>query len=306
MSDWEGSCRWAVAGGDLAALETALAGGRDDLTQAMRAAAGKGRCDMIRLLLDHGVTADTWRNSYDRTALFAAANPMTPDGHDRPGYCHIDAAIMLLDAGADVNHSDLDGYTPLIEAALGGHLQMLRLLLRRGARLDASFYVEADGMSIGGTAEAVAEHQGHGECFTLLSGVRLAGGWKKWVSIPRKQLVVLRVLCERGRASTEDALLARLFPSNAPEAMPDAPDPRVSPTTRAELVQLAREDPDALQALVSEVLREAARQNEAAPTAEEAEEDDDDAASRARMAPRGEVPKEVFWHVLEYWQSSRD
>ena len=111
-------------------------------------------------------------------------------------------------------------------------------------------------MSIGGTAEAVAEHQGHGECFTLLSGVRLAGGWKKWVSIPRKQLVVLRVLCERGRASTEDALLARLFPSNSP--------------------------------------------------AEEAEEDDNEAASRARVAPRGEVPKEVFWHVLEYWQSSRD
>ena len=95
-------------------------------------------------------------------------------------------------------------------------------------------------------------------------------------------------------------------PTVTDEAMPDAPDPRVSPTTRAELVQLAREDPDALQALVSEVLREAARQNEAAPTAEEAEEDDDEAASRARVAPRGEVPKEVFWHVLEYWQSSRD
>ena len=257
---------------------------------------------MLRLLLDHGVAADARRVSYYRTALFAAA-----DGYGFEGqYCRMDAAIMLLDAGADVNHSDLDGYTPLIEAAHGGHLEMLRLLLRRGAKLDASFYVAADGMSIGGTAESMAEHWNWHECVALLSGVRLAGGWKKWVSIPRKQLVVLRVLCERGRASTEDALLARLFPSNAPEAMPDAPDPRVSPTTRAELVQLAREDPDALQALVSEVLREAARQNEAAPTAEEAEEDDDEAASRARVAPRGEVPKEVFWHVLEYWQSSRD
>ena len=256
MSDWEGSCRWAVAGGDLAALETALADGRDDLDQAMRAAAEKGRCDMIRLLLDHGVEADARSVGWARTALFAAANPMTSDGQEQPGYCHTDAAIMLLDAGADVNHSDIDGYTPLIDAALGGHLQMLRLLLRRGAKLDASFYVAADGMSFGGTAEAVAEHKNRHECVALLSGVRLAGGWKKWVSIPRKQLVVLRVLCERGRASTEDALLARLFPSNAP--------------------------------------------------AEEAEEDDDDAASRARVAPRGEVPKEVFWHVLEYWQSSRD
>ena len=119
----------------------------------------------------------------------------------------MDAAIMLLDAGADVNHSDLDGYTPLIEAAHGGHLEMLRLLLRRGAKHDASFYVEADGMSIGGTAEDMAKAQGHDECVTLLSGVRLAGGWKKWVSIPRKQLVVLRVLCERGRRAASHVSL---------------------------------------------------------------------------------------------------
>ena len=299
-----GPCVQAIINGDLAALEAALPGAaEDDLREALGTAVEKDRCDMLRLLLDHGVAADTRRVSYYRTALFAAAGDLYGfEGR----YCRMDAAIMLLDAGADVNHSDLDGYTPLIEAAHCGHLEMLRLLLRRGAKHDASFYVEADGMSIGGTAEDMAKAQGHDECVTLLSGVRLAGGWKKWVSIPRKQLVVLRVLCERGRASTEDALLARLFPSNAPEAMPDAPDPRVSPTTRAELVQLAREDPDALQALVSEVLREAARQNEAAPTAEEAEEDDDEAASRARVAPRGEVPKEVFWHVLEYWQSSRD
>ena len=255
MDSMWGPCVQAIISGDLAALEAALPGAaEDDLREALGTAVEKDRCDMLRLLLDHGVEADTRRVSYYRTALFAAA-----DGYGFEGqYCRMDAAIMLLDAGADVNHSDLDGYTPLIEAAHGGHLEMLRLLLRRGAKLD--------GMSIGGTAEAMAEHWNHQECVALLSGVRLAGGWKKWVSIPRKQLVVLRVLCERGRASTEDALLARLFPSNAPEAMPDAPDPRVSPTTRAELVQLAREDPDALQALVSEVLREAARQNEAAPT----------------------------------------
>ena len=252
MDSMWGPCVQAIISGDLAALEAALAGAaEDDLEQALSTAVEKDRCDMLRLLLDHGVAADARRVSYYRTALFAAA-----DGYGLEGRCHIDAAIMLLDAGADVNHSDLDGYTPLIEAAHGGHLEMLRLLLRRGAKLDASFYVAADGMSIGGTAEAMAEHWNWHECVALLSGVRLAGGWKKWVSIPRKQLVVLRVLCERGRASTEDALLARLFPSNSP--------------------------------------------------AEEAEEDDDEAASRARVAPRGEVPKEVFWHVLQYWQSSRD
>jgi hypothetical protein len=38
----------------------------------------------------------------------------------------------------------------------------------------------------------------------------------------------------------------------------------------------------------------------------EHEEDDDDAASRARTDLHGEVPKEFFWHVLQYWLSSRD
>ena len=211
MDSMWGPCVQAIISGDLAALEAALPGAaEDDLTSAMSTAVEKDRCDMLRLLLDHGVAADARRVSYYRTALFAAA-----DGYGFEGqYCRMDAAIMLLDAGADVNHSDIDGYTPLIDAALGGHLQMLRLLLRRGAKLDASFYVAADGMSFGGTAEAVAEHKNRHECVALLSGVRLAGGWKKWVSIPRKQLVVLRVCLLYTSPSPRDRQKSRM-PSSA-------------------------------------------------------------------------------------------
>ena len=46
-------------------------------------------------------------------------------------------------------------------------------------------------------------------------------------------------------------------PTVTDEATPDAPDPRVSPTMMADLVQLAREDPDAFEALCAAVRRKA-------------------------------------------------
>jgi ankyrin repeat protein len=46
----------------------------------------------------------------------------------------------LLDAGADVNHPfhDVKGYTPLADAAWGGHVKMAELLLDRGADVAAA------------------------------------------------------------------------------------------------------------------------------------------------------------------------
>ena len=48
--------------------------------------------------------------------------------------------------------------------------------------------------------------------------VRAAGGWDAFVRVPRKRVLALRVLCEQGRASTDDALLRRLFPAAPPAA----------------------------------------------------------------------------------------
>jgi ankyrin repeat protein len=65
------------------------------------------------------------------TALFAAAgNGELPHG------CWA-AARLLLDAGADPNIATSSGITPLMAAAGQGHLEMLRLLLARGAAVDA-------------------------------------------------------------------------------------------------------------------------------------------------------------------------
>jgi len=97
---------------------------------------------------------------------------------------------------------------------------MIRLLLSRGANLDARD-------DNGRDAEAWARHYNHTEAAALLADVRLAGGWRSYVRVPRKRLLVLRVLCERSRASTEDGLLRRLFPWQPPV------QEKQGPTTRA-------------------------------------------------------------------------
>ena len=58
---------------------------------------------------------------------------------------------------------------------------------------------------------------------TLTRGARW--GWRSYAHRDRRRLLVLRVLCEKGRASTSDGLLARLFPPQASDddATVDAP-----------------------------------------------------------------------------------
>jgi ankyrin repeat protein len=60
------------------------------------------------------------------TALCAAAE------HGR-----LEAARLLLDGGADASLADGDGFTPLMQAAFNSHMEVLRLLLARGAVVDA-------------------------------------------------------------------------------------------------------------------------------------------------------------------------
>ena len=62
----------------------------------------------------------------------------------------------------------------------------------------------------------------------LLSDVRAAGGWRSYVHRDRMRLLVLRALCEKGRATTSDGLSRGssrgrgLFPRPSSEADDDA------------------------------------------------------------------------------------
>ena len=125
---------------------------------------------------------------------------------------------LLLTHGASVDRRTADGMTPLMLAAAQGHMDIIRLLLKRGAVLTLT-----DGA--GRNAEAAAERRSRHDAAELLAEVRLSGGtWKRYISEPRRDLLVLRVLCSRGRAmlsSNEGRLvgpsqggaLARLFPA---------------------------------------------------------------------------------------------
>ena len=148
----------------------------------------------MRVLLNHGANVNAASDIW--TPLRAAA--------DR-GRCV--AARLLLDRGAAVNARNKYDKTALTSAGLNGHMDMIRLLLRRGAVVD-----DARGRPVH-VVEARHHSTGQVDAVQLLADVRHAGGtWESYLRFPRTRLLALRVLCERGRAKTpDDALLRRLF-----------------------------------------------------------------------------------------------
>jgi ankyrin repeat domain-containing protein 50 len=80
----------------------------------------------VRLLLNKGANVDA-RGSYGATPLIGAAIRG-----------HTPIAGILLEHGADIDASHgYDGKTALHRAAQGGHLDTVRLLLRKGANIEA-------------------------------------------------------------------------------------------------------------------------------------------------------------------------
>ena len=121
---------------------------------------------------------------------------------------HQEALAMLLHAGVDPN-TPVDtpassGMTPLLFASLVcdsvDRRGTMRMLLRAGARPDYRFH--------GASAEDRTENETY---LRLLADVRLSGGWKAYARAPRVDLLMLRVLCQRGRATAPRGPLRRLF-----------------------------------------------------------------------------------------------
>jgi len=124
----------------------------------------------------------------------------------------VEAAMVLLDAGAEVNACDDFGRTPLMRAVIDSHADFVRLLLSRSADYD-----HRD--KVGRSCDAFGQSYNYDPSIRrLIAAVRSTGGWAKYVLFPRKRVLALRVLCEQGRASTDDSLLRRLFPAAPPPA----------------------------------------------------------------------------------------
>lgn len=77
-----------------------------------------------------------------------------------------DGARLLVEGGADVNAATREGETPLMNAALGNHAEMVKILLQAGANVNA---VDAQGCTALDAAEAACSR----ECMRLL---QRAGG----------------------------------------------------------------------------------------------------------------------------------
>jgi ankyrin repeat protein len=116
-------------------------GARVDLVVA----AGLGRVDEFRRLL---ASANDDANYENRQRALALASQLGYPGIVR----------LLLDAGEDPNRYNPVGThahsTPLHQAAAGGHAEVVRLLVERGARLDAKDTMWQ------GTPEGWARHEG--------------------------------------------------------------------------------------------------------------------------------------------------
>ena len=89
------------------------------------------------------------------------------------GHGHAAIVGLLLDAGQDPDrYNPLGAHahsTPLHQAALAGHLEVVRLLVERGARLDIR------DINYEGTALDWAEHGGRSEVAEYLKHAAKAG-----------------------------------------------------------------------------------------------------------------------------------
>ena len=121
----------------------------------------------------------------------------------------VEIARLLVDAGADVNavrhgrqRLPWGDMRPLRDAVFNGYDDVVHLLLSRGAKTD--WYEQLwRSRSVDGAVLLTNSNK-------LIAVVLAAGGWRKYTLPPRKDMLVLRELCEKDRAKPS-AQCERLF-----------------------------------------------------------------------------------------------
>ena len=218
---------------NLPIVEALLEAGANACQQNLMNAIGQGKLGVVRLLLEHDDIDAKERFGVWTALHYAAAGGR--DGNDYPMWSQPEIVEALLAAGASVdagterNESWAAGETPLMCAARQRctHIDTLKQLLAYGANMDLqdengnSAFDRAmllPDVSIYSTAYPYVESARHepGRMhpnLVFLQDVRSAGSFKKYVTVPRRELLVLRKLAERGRARAPRGILARLFPS---------------------------------------------------------------------------------------------
>lgn len=89
---------------------------------ALHIAARYGHFELVNLLLKLGADVNAETTGFKQTPLHQAA------------IANVDSILLtLIEAGADVDHADADGDTPLLVAALFGNQESLKVLVNNGA-----------------------------------------------------------------------------------------------------------------------------------------------------------------------------
>ena len=127
------------------------------------------------------------------TPLLGACSDRTLCRHREIG----DIVKLLLAApGIELDCATVSGQTPLTHAAARGHEVIVRLLVGHGARTH-----NLPNLPASNQPETYARRFRHIAIADYLRDVHAAGGFAKYRAEPRLQLLLLRALCQQGRAS---------------------------------------------------------------------------------------------------------
>jgi ankyrin repeat protein len=130
----------AAGKGDGAAVSRLLAAGADPNASV----AGRNSSGEVVQTTALAVAARAGQLEAARLLLDAGADPDRANAYGETplllaaGNGRLEVARLLLDAGADLNRAASDGHTPVMMTAGYGHPEALRLLLARGAAVDAA------------------------------------------------------------------------------------------------------------------------------------------------------------------------
>jgi hypothetical protein len=145
-----------------------------------------------------------------RVMMEMGADPRADNGtalHQAAFFGQTAAVELLLDAGVPVNVNAGRGRseTPLTWAVLYSHYDTALLLLRRGAAFAGPLSQVREG--------GYHREPGYERVDKLLADVEAAGSWAGYAREPRKKMLVLAKLCEKGRATPprRDRVFGALF-----------------------------------------------------------------------------------------------